>query len=124
MRMARASCFVILSEVEGSPYLCRSSKPVCRQIFLARVIALNQGIFLRPSPALQLFLPRNGVANITEMRTVNQAGAMIILSESMDLAAAMLSDTHEQIVGHADVERGTRLVAHHVNPIVVIARQN
>src|SRR5213083_1817978 len=89
--MARASCFVILSEVEGSPYLCRSSKPVCRQIFPARVIALNQGIFLRPSPALQLFLPRNGVANITEMRTVNQAGAMIILSESMDLAAAMLS---------------------------------
>ncbi len=45
-------------------------------------------------------------------------------SKPMDLAAAMLSDTHEQIVGHADVERGTRLVAHHVNPIVVIARQN
>src|SRR5437588_8242311 len=85
--------FVILSEVEGSDYLCRSSKPVCRQIFPARVIALNQGIFLRPSPALQLFLPRNGIANITEMRAVNQAGAMIILSESRDLAAAMLSDT-------------------------------
>ena|SRR5207253_1229040 len=101
-----------------------SSKPISRQVFPVRVISLDERILLRPSPALQLFLPRNGIANITEMRAVNQAGAMIILSESRDLAAAMLSDTHEQIVGHADVERGTRLVAHHVNPIVVIARQN
>src|SRR5439155_3182444 len=86
-----------------SLFLCRSSKPVRRQIFPARVIALNQGIFLRPSPALQLFLPRNGVTNIPEVRTVNQAGAMIILGESGDLAAAMLRDAHKQIVGNANV---------------------
>src|SRR6266480_742386 len=116
--MARSSCFVILSEVEGSQYLCRSSKPVCRQIFPARVIALNQGIFLRPSPALQLFLPRNGIANITEMRTVNQTGAMIILSKTGDIPATMLSNTNEQVIRHADVERRTRLVTHHIDPVI------
>src|SRR5438046_10351287 len=115
--MAQASCFVILSEVEGSPYLSRSSKPVCRQIFPARVIALNQGIFLRPSPALQLFLPRNGIANITEMRTVNQTGAMIILSKTGDIPATMLCYTNEQVIGHADVVRRRSLVTHHIGTV-------
>ena len=38
---------------------------------------------------------------------------MVILREARNLASPMLRNSKEQIVGHANVERGPPLVAHH-----------
>ena len=46
-----------------------------------------------------------------------------ILCEAGNFSASVVRNTLEQIAGHVDVKRGARLVAHHVDPIIVIFDQ-
>jgi hypothetical protein len=63
--------------------------------------------------SLSLVFPGNRIANVTKMRGINQNDAMVILREARNLASPMLRNSKVQIVGHANVERGPPLVAHH-----------
>jgi len=48
---------------------------------------------------------------------------MIVARESRDFSAAMLGNPHKQIIGYTDVQNRARLVAHHVNEVLMIFRQ-
>ena len=69
---------------------------------------------------LQLFFPRDRIANITKVGAIDKVRTVIIVCEAGNFSASVLRNTHEQIASHADVKRGARLVAHHVDPIIVI----
>ena len=94
--------FAVRNAVEGSDYFLRmSSEPICDQVLPARVIAFDESILLRPPPALQLFLPRDRITNVTKMRAVNKIRTMIILREARNFSTAMLRNAYDQIIRHA-----------------------
>ena len=60
-----------------------SSIPVRGQIIPARIFFRDQRILLLPSPAFELFLPRDGVADVAIMLAINQVAALIALRETL-----------------------------------------
>jgi hypothetical protein len=112
----------VRNAVEGPDLFNFSSKPISSQIFPVWIIAFDERILFGASPTLELFFPRDGIANVTKVRVIHENDTMVVSREARNLAAPMLSNTHEQIVRYSDVERGARFVAHHVDPVIVIFR--
>ena len=88
-----------------------------------RVIAFDERILLLPPPTFQLLFPSDGIANITKVRAINKNDTMVVSGKAGNFSSSMLRNAYQQIVGHTNVERGACLIAHHVNPVIVISRQ-
>jgi hypothetical protein len=80
-----AHCFFITCPANsiGAPKLLSQVGP-------SRIPRLNQSDFLRPSPALQLFLPPYGLVNVIKTPVVNKPIAMMLAGKSVDLATLVL----------------------------------
>src|SRR5712692_673162 len=57
--------------------------PRLSQIFTPRIHRLNQSNLLRPSPALQLLFPPNGLVNVVKLLVVHQPVAMIFAGKTL-----------------------------------------
>ena len=80
-----------------SPGLCK--------VFALGIDRANEVELLCPPPALELFFPGDGCANIFVAFKVEQALAAIGRSETFPRAFLMLHDTEIQVAGDADVKR-------------------
>src|SRR5438034_3812131 len=98
--MVLPSVFVILSEVsrmrntvEGSDLFNGDLKPVRGQVFPVGISPFDERVLLGTSPALHLFFPRDGIANIKKVRAIHKNDATVLFRETGVLASAMLGNT-------------------------------
>ena len=79
-------------------------EPICREIVPLRIRLCNQGVLLRPPPALELLFTRDGLLDVAVVFAMDQVDAVIALRKSPALFAdAMLPDSHVQVIGDTDI---------------------
>jgi len=63
----------------------------------------DQGDFLFPPPALQLFLSRYGFVNVVVRFPVDQAVDVVTIGETFDTVEFVLEDALVEVAGHSDI---------------------
>jgi hypothetical protein len=102
-----------------SLYQLHRLTPVRGQVIPRRVLALDQPHFLFATPALQLLLAGDGVLKPSMLFVVHEPVSLVAAGKTAKFAAAMLQNSCDQIVGHADVQH-SRLVGEDVNVVTVL----
>jgi hypothetical protein len=80
------------------------SVPTFAQILPMRVGGENQGHFLGPQPAFDLFLPSDRSADVAKGFIIHKAVDVVLPSEAGEQLALMLEDALLQVVGDACVK--------------------
>jgi hypothetical protein len=70
--------------------------------------------------SLPIVFPKQWRHECRESVSNKQERRMVVSGKAVNLSSSMLSDAYHQIVCHADVQRAACLIAHHVNPVIVI----
>ena len=68
------------------------------------IVFLDQANLPHSVPALQLFLSRDGIADISECLEINQQNHAMLLRESWNAAFLVFRNAADKIIGHADIE--------------------
>jgi hypothetical protein len=78
--------------------------PPFAQITPRRIRRLNQADFLLATPALELFLAGDGIADVAEGFEVNQPVHVVLRGESGHQFVSVLKEPTRHIVRYADIE--------------------
>ena len=89
--------------------------PICSKVFPARILRLNERDLPAAQPTFDLLLPRDGSADAPKTFEPGQPRQPVPVREPGGLAAFMLGDAAQNVVGHAGIEC-SRFVRHDVDP--------